>query len=114
MNATVLIQQLERAKRCRTNARAYWTCWHTPPLRSVTTNPRLAPVKSNRPKRTSAEQAAKDEETLQGWERWQQEHANPQVKDYAESLGRKRTTVNGQIKRAQRNREANQEHEEHN
>lgn len=65
-----------------------------------------APTRSNRPKRTSAEQAVKDEETLQGWERWQQEHANPQVKDYAESLGRKRTTVNGQIKRAQRNREA--------
>ena len=74
MNATVLIQQLERAKRCRTNARAYWTCWHTPPLRSVTTNPRLAPVKSNRPKRTSAEQAAKDEETLQGLEQWQKTH----------------------------------------
>lgn len=66
-------------------------------------------TRSNRPKRTSAEQAAKDEETLQGWERWQQEHANPQVKDYAESLGRKRTTVNGQLARARRNRENQQE-----
>lgn len=68
-----------------------------------------APTRSNRPKRTSAEQAAKDEATLQGWEKWQQEHDNPQVKDYAESLGRKRTTVNGQLARARRNRENQQE-----
>lgn len=67
-------------------------------------------ARANRqPKQPSPDQAAKDEATLQGWEKWQQEHDNPQVKDYAESLGRKRTTVNGQLARARRNRENQQE-----
>ena len=114
MNATVLTQQLEACEKVSDERKSLLDLLAHATAEIRHNDPKMAPVKSNRPKRTSADQAAKDEETLQGWEQWQEEHSNPQIKDYAESLGRKRTTVNGQLKRAQRNREANQEqaHEE--
>lgn len=114
MNATVLTQQLEACEKVSDERKSLLDLLAHATAEIRHNEPKTAPAKSNRPKRTSADQAAKDEETLQGWEQWQKEHSNPQVKDYAESLGRKRTTVNGQLKRAQRNREANQEqaHEE--
>lgn len=109
MNATVLAQQLEACEKVSNERKSLLDLLAHATAEIRHNEPKTAPAKSNRPKRTSADQAAKDEETLQGWEQWQKEHSNPQVKDYAESLGRKRTTVNGQLKRAQRNREANQE-----
>ena len=114
MNATVLTQQLEACEKVSDERKSLLDLLAHATAEIRHNEPKTAPAKSNRPKRNSADQAAKDEETLQGWEQWQKEHSNPQVKDYAESLGRKRTTVNGQLKRAQRNREANQEqaHEE--
>ena len=105
MNATVLAQQLEACERVSDERKSLLDLLAHATAEIRHNEPKTAPAKSNRPKRTSADQAAKDEATLQGWEKWQQEHDNPQVKDYAESLGRKRTTVNGQLKRARRNRE---------
>ena len=112
MRATALTQQMAACEKVSDERKSLLDLLTRATAEIRHNDPKMAPTRSNRPKRTSAEQAVKDEETLQGWERWQQEHANPQVKDYAESLGRKRTTVNGQIKRAQRNREANEQAEE--
>lgn len=109
MNATVLTQQLEACEKVSDERKSLLDLLAHATAEIRHNEPKTAPAKSNRPKRTSADQAAKDEETLQGWEQWQKEHANPQVKDYAESLGRKRTTVNGQLARARRNRENQQE-----
>lgn len=106
MRATALTQQMAACEKVSDERKSLLDLLAHATAEIRHNEPKTAPVKSNRPKRTSAEQAAKDEETLQGWEQWQKTHSNPQVKDYAESLGRKRTTVNGQLKRAQRNREA--------
>ena len=109
MRATALTQQMAACEKVSDERKSLLDLLTRATAEIRHNDPKMAPVKSNRPKRTSAEQAAKDEETLQGWEQWQKTHSNPQVKDYAESLGRKRTTVNGQLARARRNRENQQE-----
>lgn len=106
MNATVLAKQLEACEKVASERKSLLDLLAHATTEISHNEPKTVAAENRRPKRTSAEQAAKDEETLQGWEQWQKTHSNPQVKDYAESLGRKRTTVNGQLKRAQRNREA--------
>lgn len=112
MCANTLKQQLDTAEQISAERKNLLALLATANTEISHTEHKAAPTNpSRRPKQTSASQAAKDEATLQGWEQWQEEHSNPQIKDYAESLGRKRTTVNSQIKRAQRNRETNQEQE---
>ena len=74
MNATVLTQQLEACEKVSDERKSLLDLLAHATAEIRHNEPKTAPVKSNRPKRTSAEQAAKDEETLQGWEQWQKTH----------------------------------------
>lgn len=54
-----------------------------------------------RAKRSTGEQLAADAQMLEQWEEYKRAHAGATVKDFAESLGRPRTTVGSAIRRAQ-------------